>query len=97
MVQKRCRNGFIGKKEYADAGKSQLFDGIHASLSEEEGAGTYAEIAARLTMTEGSVKMSVLRMRRRFGNLLRAEIGQTVPDAGEVEEELRHLFTCLGN
>jgi len=84
------------KKEYADAGKSQLFESLHASLSEDEGAGTYAEIAAKLNMTEGAIKMSVLRIRRRFGWLLRAEISQTLPDPKEVEEELRHLFTCLG-
>lgn len=85
------------KEEYADAGKSQLFESIHASLCEEEGAGTYAEIATKLNMTQGAVKMSVLRMRRRFVHLLRAEIAQTVPEVREVEEELRHLFTCLGN
>ncbi len=85
------------KKEYADADKIQLFDAIHACLSEDEGAGTYAGIAARLNMTEGAVKMSVSRMRGRFRLLLRAEIAQTVTDSGEVEEELRHLFKCLGN
>jgi RNA polymerase sigma-70 factor (ECF subfamily) len=85
------------KKEYADADKNQLFDAIHASLSDEGGAGTYSEIAAKLNMTESAVKMSVLRMRRRFGDLLRTEIAQTLPDAREVEEELRHLFTCLAN
>ncbi len=84
------------KKKYADAGKDQLFEAIHACLSEDEGSGTYAKIAAKLTITEGAVKMSVLRMRRRFRCLLRAQIAQTVPDAREVEEELRHLFTCWG-
>src|SRR5260221_2095093 len=84
------------KKEYADAGKSELFESIQASSSEDEGAGTYAEIAVRLNMTEGAVKMSVLRMRRRFGALLRAEIAQTVTDERQVEAELRHLFACLG-
>jgi len=84
------------KKDYADAGKSQLFESIHASLSEDAGAGTYSEIGARLNMTESAIKMSVSRLRERFRWLLRAEIAQTVPDVSEVEEELRHLFTCLG-
>jgi RNA polymerase sigma-70 factor (ECF subfamily) len=85
------------KKEYADGGKSPLFEAIQAYLSEEAGAGTYAEIAAKLDMTEGAVKMSVFRMRSRFGILLRAQIAETVREEREVEEELRHLFSCVGN
>ena len=85
------------KEEFVRAGREQLFEAIHACLSEDEGAGTYGEIAAKLNMTEGAVKMSVLRLRTRFRSLLRAEIAKTVPDPSEVEEELRHLFTCLSN
>ena len=84
------------KKEYLDIGKGQLFEAIQASLSEGEGAETYGGIAAKLNLTEGAVKMSVLRMRRRFGYLLRVELAQTLADAGEVEAELRYLVSCLG-
>ena len=83
------------RKEYADAGKSQLFEAIQAYLSEDEGAETYASMATRLKLTEAAVKMSVLRLRRHFRELLRAEIAQTVGDPGELDEEVRHLFTAL--
>jgi RNA polymerase sigma-70 factor (ECF subfamily) len=82
------------RKEYADAGKSRIFDAIQSYL-EEEGADTYAEIAMKLSMTEGAVKMAVLRLREGFRQRLRAEIAQTVADAAELDEELRHLFACL--
>jgi RNA polymerase sigma-70 factor (ECF subfamily) len=81
-------------KEYADAGKAQIFEAIHSYL-EEEGADTYAEMATRLNMTEGAVKMAVLRLRESFRERLRSEIAQTVADATEIDEELRHLFACL--
>lgn len=83
------------RKEYADAGKARLFESIHSYL-EEDGAQTYAEMAATLNMTEGAVKMAVLRLRENFRHRLRSQIAQTVANAGEIDEELRHLFTCLG-
>lgn len=83
------------RKEYTDAGKDQLFEAIHSYL-EEDGAQTYAEMAATLNMTEGAVKMAVLRLRENFRRRLRSAIAQTVGNAGEIDEELRHLFTCLG-
>jgi RNA polymerase sigma-70 factor (ECF subfamily) len=82
------------RKEHSEAGKSQIFEAIQSYL-EEEGADTYAEIAAKLGMTEGAVKMAVLRLRENFRQRLRSEIAQTVADATEIDEELRHLFACL--
>jgi hypothetical protein len=39
--------------------------------------------------------MTVLRMRRHFGYLLRDAIAHTVSDVAEIEEELRHLVASL--
>jgi RNA polymerase sigma-70 factor (ECF subfamily) len=46
-------------------------------------------------MTEGSVKVTVHRMRQRYRKLLRDEIANTVGNPGEVEAEMRHLFAVL--
>lgn len=83
------------RKEYDDAGKGPVFQAIQSYL-EGEGTDTYAGIAEKLTMTEGAVKMAVLRLRENFRHRLRSEIAQTVANAGEIDEELRHLFACLG-
>jgi hypothetical protein len=40
--------------------------------------------------------MAVHRLRVRFGELLRAEIAQTVTSATEVEEEIRTLIAVTG-
>lgn len=82
------------QKDYAVSGKRELFEEIHSYL-EEEGANSYAEIGAKLNMTEAAVKMAVVRLRENFRRRLRAEIAQTVANDWEVDEELRHLFACL--
>jgi DNA-binding transcriptional regulator LsrR (DeoR family) len=56
----------------------------------------YAEIAARLNLTEAAVKMAVQRLRARYREILRAEIGDTVSSPEEIEEEIRHLFVSFG-
>jgi len=38
----------------------------------------------------------VHRLRRRYGELLREEIANTVSEPGEIEEEIRHLKAVLG-
>ena len=47
-------------------------------------------------MSESAVKVTLHRMRRRFGELLRREVARTVNDPDEVDEEIRYLFDVLG-
>ena len=56
---------------------------------------TYAQIAKTLGSTDGAVRMAIHRMRKRWGEILRDEISQTVADPQQVESELRHLFAVL--
>lgn len=83
------------KKEYARVDKSELFDALQGYLSGDKGAVPYAEMAARLNLTEAALKMSVLRLRRRFGELLRAKIAHTVTRPEEIDEEIRALFAAI--
>jgi RNA polymerase sigma-70 factor (ECF subfamily) len=46
-------------------------------------------------MTEGAVKVAAHRMRRRYRDLLRAEIAQTVASKDEIADEIRYLLSCL--
>ncbi|MHB8970214.1 MAG: hypothetical protein ACYC3X_10850 [Pirellulaceae bacterium] len=46
-------------------------------------------------MAEGAVKMAVCRLRERYRERLKEEIGQTVASPTEVDAELRHLFRVL--
>ncbi|MBI4662327.1 MAG: sigma-70 family RNA polymerase sigma factor [Verrucomicrobia bacterium] len=83
------------REEFTLAGKSEFFDQLKVFMAAEKGPVTYAGAAAKLSTTEAAVKMSVQRMRRRYRELLRAEIAHTVARTEEIDEELRHLAEAL--
>ena len=82
-------------EECAAAGKAELFDTLRVYLSGEKSATSYADAAGPLGMSAGAVQVAVHRLRRRYGELLRAQIAHTVSRPEEVDEELRHLFAAL--
>ena len=83
--------------EFSAAGKPELFNRLKPYLVEGSGEKTYAETAREGGMTEEALKKAVQRMRRRYHQLFREEIAQTVASPAEVDEELRHLCTVLGS
>ena len=52
-------------------------------------------VADQLEMSVGAFKVAVHRLRRRYCEILRVEIAETVANADEVEEELRHLINVI--
>lgn len=46
-------------------------------------------------MTEGAVKAALFRLRRRYREMLRAEIADTVESPDDVEDEIKHLLAAL--
>ncbi|MHC4550997.1 MAG: RNA polymerase sigma factor [Planctomycetota bacterium] len=74
-------------------GRGERFEALKGSLMGEEPA--RSETAARLGMTEGAVKVAVHRLRKRYRELLRAEIAETVSDPSDVDDEMRHLVAAL--
>ena len=85
------------RREYEEEGKAEIFATLYPCLIGERTAQPYAELAAKLCVSEGTVKSAVHRLRQHYRRLLREEIAHTVSEPGEVDEELRHLFTVLGN
>jgi RNA polymerase sigma factor (sigma-70 family) len=83
------------RDEFDQAGKQKDFNRLKVYLTGEAGTPSYQEIAAELEMTEGAVKVAVHRLRRRYRDLVREEIAQTVAGPEDVDEELRHLFAAL--
>lgn len=84
------------EKEHMEQEKADLFQELKPLLWGEKGSGTYAEIAARHGISEGAVKMTVVRLRQKFAALLRAEIAHTVENPAQIEEEIRHLLAIAG-
>jgi RNA polymerase sigma factor (sigma-70 family) len=80
--------------EMAAGGKSALFEALKDTLTGVRST-SYATIGAELDMTEGAVKVAAHRMRRRYRDLLREEIAQTVASSDEIRDEIRYLLSCL--
>ena len=83
------------KAESAGADKQELFNRLKGYLAAEKGSAPYRDAAAELNMTEGAVKVAVHRLRRRYRQLVRDEIAQTVATEDQIAEEIRDLFTAL--
>ena len=82
------------RQEFTGAGKAKLFECLKETLT-GDGPRPYAQIAADLDMSEQAVKVAVHRLRRRYQELLRAAIAQTVASADEIDDELRDLFSAV--
>ena len=82
------------RREHEAVGERAVFDALLGFLSGTQDQEPYKEVAARLNLTEDAVRVRVHRLKRRFGKLLREVIADTV-EAGEIDEEMRHLFTVF--
>jgi RNA polymerase sigma-70 factor (ECF subfamily) len=81
--------------ELRDAGKAAHFEALKPWLTGESAALSQAEIASTLGVSEGAAKVAIHRLRQRFREAVKTEIAQTVRDAADVEDELRHLLAVL--
>jgi RNA polymerase sigma-70 factor (ECF subfamily) len=81
-------------ERYEANGQEQRFDVLLPYLAGKQAA-SYQDAAAALGMTEGAVKTAVHRMRREFGDLIRAEVTQTVASAADIDGEIEALFEAL--
>ncbi len=81
--------------EYEGQGKKRLFEVLQRWLLGKESGVPYSTAASTLGMTEGAMKVAVHRLRRRYRELLRLEIANTVACADDIDDELRHLLAAL--
>ncbi|QDU69311.1 RNA polymerase sigma factor [Engelhardtia mirabilis] len=82
-------------REYEDSGRGDLFAALRPTLVGDGVDGGLAAVAEALGSTEGAVKVAAHRLRQRFAALLRREVGETLVDPDEVEDEVRGLFEAL--
>jgi RNA polymerase sigma-70 factor (ECF subfamily) len=81
--------------ELANTNKKELFDSLRAYVCGEPTTVSYYNVAAQLNMTENAVKVAVHRLRRRYRELLRNEIAQTVLTNDQIDEEISCLFAAV--
>jgi RNA polymerase sigma-70 factor (ECF subfamily) len=76
-------------------GKGEQFAVLKPWLLGEVPSLSQADAARELGLSDGAVKVAVHRLRKRFREIVKAEIAQTVGDAAQVAEELRYLVEVL--
>jgi RNA polymerase sigma-70 factor (ECF subfamily) len=82
-------------EEHKAAGKSELFETLKPWLTGEAETISQGEAAARLGLNEGAVKVAIHRLRRRFREAIKHQIGQTLDNPAQVEEEMHYLLEAL--
>lgn len=82
--------------EYELGGKGALFEALKSRLTTGEAAAIpYEELANRLGCTAVHLRVDVTRLRARYRAILREEVGGTVVDPRDVDEELRNLRQAM--
>ncbi len=83
--------------EFEQSGKAEQFQVLKPWLLGNVDSLSQADAARRLGLSEGAVKVAIHRLRRRFRELVRSEVAQTVGDPGQVNEELKYLVEVLAS
>ena len=83
------------RQELVNAGKEKLFESLKGALAGDGAQESYALIAKKLDISEQAVKVAVYRLRRRYQELIREDVAQTLANPAELEEEMRYLLRVL--
>jgi RNA polymerase sigma-70 factor (ECF subfamily) len=83
------------REHYIANGKGEQFEKLSIFLNRNTDDPRYAEMAAATGLSAGALRMSVHRMRRKYRELLRAEIAETVATPEEIDDEIRFLLSTL--
>jgi RNA polymerase sigma-70 factor (ECF subfamily) len=85
------------QEEYASQGKQAIFEALKPFLETiNSGAPlSYEQTADALQVSVGAAKTLIHRLRKRYTSLLREEVGRTVSDPGEIDEEIHALCEAL--
>lgn len=76
-------------------GLKSRFETLRGFLQGDGGGLSYTEAAQRAGLSEPATKTAIFRMRRRYAELIREQIAETVGSAAEVEAEIQHLIRVL--
>jgi len=80
------------RDEFCAAGKDRQFQVLKVFLSREGDDEAYEAASAELNTSGKTIAVAVHRIRRRFRQVVRSAIADTVSSPEEVEEEYRSLF-----
>jgi RNA polymerase sigma-70 factor (ECF subfamily) len=84
-------------EEYGSQGKRVLFERLRPALVGEKLRSSRRELAEDLGMSETAINVTIHRMRRRFRQVLKEEVAQTLAGPEDAEDELRQLLAALSD
>jgi len=85
------------ESDFGSSNKADLFVQLRGYLTADSDTIPYCDVAEKLKMTEGAVKMAVYRLRSRYRDVLRGEVAQTVATKEQIDEEIRELLAILSS
>ena len=83
------------REECESIGRRRAFDVLSNHLTGERATVSYASAAETLKLSESAVKSLIHRLRQRYAALLREEVGHTLQDTADLEDEIRYLCSVL--
>jgi RNA polymerase sigma factor (sigma-70 family) len=81
--------------EMQESGRSLLFERLKPWLCETAAHGDQLQAAAALNISETAVRVQVHRLRKRYRELVEAEVSQTLTSGVSLQEEMQQLFASL--
>lgn len=84
------------QEEYRTPAKAEQLERLKGALTGDRDGLPYAALAAGLGMSEDAARQAANRLRKRYRELLREEVAQTLAEPENVDDEIRSLFEMLG-
>jgi RNA polymerase sigma factor (sigma-70 family) len=82
------------RSEFVQHGRPEHFERLKVFLLGKSDT-AYSALAREMNTSEGALKVAIHRLRKRYRDLFRQEIADTVADPADVESELRYLAAVL--
>ncbi|HEY5770316.1 MAG TPA: hypothetical protein VIS71_10770 [Terrimicrobium sp.] len=84
-------------QQYAAQGKTPVFQALKSFLDpiNSKASVPYEQVANAMGVSVGAVKTLIHRLRKQYSSLLREEVGRTVSDPAEIDEEIHALCEAL--
>jgi RNA polymerase sigma-70 factor (ECF subfamily) len=83
------------RDEHIATNRTALFDALSPSLAGRRADIAHSDLAAKINLSEPAIRVALHRLRKRYRELLRDEIAQTVAREDDIDDELRLLLTAL--
>lgn len=79
------------RREYELSGRANVFRELRHAITVGNDLVPHADLAARLGMSQEAIRVAAHRLRKRYRQMLREEIAETVADESEIDAEMDYL------